>query len=387
MTTAIDETTSKEVRGRIDEAARAKKCWTCGCLHGSLAAIERAFAEDPLPGDLARAIAEARNRLEEVRYDCLGCAVCFPALAINALNVAGADIAEGCPANEVEVREGWPPLPGDYFVRRFRAPVAVSTLTDLDLARSVAEAGVPALALAGTLQTENLGIERVIRNVLANPNIRFLVLCGEDSRRRVGHLPGQSLLALAQAGLDEKSRIIGARGSRPVLRNIPVEAVERFRRTVEVVDRIGTSEVARVLEAVEQCGERDPGPADPFEIGTGVGVLRGHLPERMVLDPAGYFVLYVDRRRSCLSLEHFGRDGALDGLIEGGCAAELYTPAIERGFLTRLDHAAYLGRELARAEAALAGGAAYVQDGAPERARATASIGPCGCESSRGGCP
>lgn len=32
-------------------------------------------------------------------------------------------------------------------------------------------------ALAGTLQTENIGIEKIIANVVANPNIRYLILC------------------------------------------------------------------------------------------------------------------------------------------------------------------------------------------------------------------
>ncbi len=53
-------------------------------------------------------------------------------------------------------------------------------------------------------------------------------------------------------------------------------------------------------------------------------------------------------------------------MIEGHSAAELYTPAIAQGLLSRLDHAAYLGRELARAEVALLTGARYVQDAAAE---------------------
>jgi tetrahydromethanopterin S-methyltransferase subunit A len=31
--------------------------------------------------------------------------------------------------------------------------------------------------LAGTLQTENICIEKVIANVVANPNVRYIVLC------------------------------------------------------------------------------------------------------------------------------------------------------------------------------------------------------------------
>jgi tetrahydromethanopterin S-methyltransferase subunit A len=37
---------------------------------------------------------------------------------------------------------------------------------------------------------------------------------------------------------------------------------------------------------------------------------------------------------------------------------------VERGFVTQLDHAAYLGRELAKAEAALSNGITYEQDAA-----------------------
>ena len=88
----------------------------------------------------------------------------------------------------------------------------------------------------------------------------------------------------------------------------------------------------------------------------------------MVGDPAGYFVVYVDQARGILSLEHYRNDGLLDTVIEGGTAAELYTPAIDRGLISRLDHAAYLGRELARAELSLKSGELFVQDAAPELA-------------------
>jgi len=40
------------------------------------------------------------------------------------------------------------------------------------------------------MHTENLGIERLITNILANPEIRFLILCGEDTQKAVGHLLG-----------------------------------------------------------------------------------------------------------------------------------------------------------------------------------------------------
>jgi tetrahydromethanopterin S-methyltransferase subunit A len=85
-----------------------------------------------------------------------------------------------------------------------------------------------------------------------------------------------------------------------------------------------------------------------------------------------------------LTLEHYRNDGVLDVVIEGGSPAEVYTPAIEKGLVSRLDHAAYLGKELARAAQALLKGGTYVQDAAPELQSAARvvkefSIEPAGC--------
>lgn len=365
-----------EAIAQLREAAAAKKCWPCGCLHSSLAAIERAFPAGERPSVLDAALSAARDRLVEVQYDCLGCEVCYPALAINALNRAGGRPAdwEVCPSDRVEEREGWPPLPGAYTVLRYQAPVAVWILMDEKLSVAVTREVGPEVAIVGILQTENLGIERLILNVLANPNIRFVIVCGPDSRQAVGHLPGQSLVALARNGLDDRSRIIAARGKRPVLHNVSREAVEHFRRTVELVDLVGHTEVATILEAARRCAEHSPGPAPPLLPERVIKPLAGYLPTRMVPDAAGYFVVYLDRRRHVLSLEHYRNDGVLNSVIEGRTAAELYTPAIENGLVSRLDHAAYLGRELARAEHALATGEPYVQDAAPDTLRSQQQV-------------
>lgn len=366
---------AREAAAQLEEAAAAKKCWPCGCLHGALRAIDGAIPAGERPVELTRSMTAARSRLSDVKYDCLGCEVCHPALALNALELAG----DACPQEAVEVRHGWPPLPGSYTVLRYAAPVAVCTLVDAELATQVAERTSPDLALVGSCQTENLGIERLIQNTVSNPHIRFLVLCGADSRQTIGHLPGQSLLSLAVSGLDERARIVGAMGRRPVLKNVPSEMVEHFRRNVEVVDLIGCSDTARIADTVRSLALRSPGPAEPFSSDRKVPVLRGALPARMMSDPAGYFVVYPDRARRFLSLEHFSNAGVLDVVIEGATPAEVYSVAIERGLLSRLDHACYLGKELARAWEAMRSDEAYVQDAAPEDAEKS-----CGCGTSCG---
>lgn len=372
MSTAARRTpnaTMDEAVGRLREATAAAKCWPCGCFHEAIEAIRRNVPPERRGADLDEAIRQAGERLVRVRYECLGCDICYPALAVNALReVQGEWIerTECCPSGDLACREGWPPLPGDYSVLRYRAPVAVCTLTDGELSSAVAQNARHAVSLVGTLHTENLGIERIILNLMANPHIRFLVLCGPDSRQAVGHLPGQSFLALARSGVDDSGRIVGAKGRRPVLRNVPRNVIEDFRRMVEVVDLVGCRELPRIASAIAECAARDPGAREQVSAGRGVAPIRGSVPERMVADPSGYCVIGVDRTRRVLWLEHYRNDGALDAVIEGRVAAELYLPAIERGLVSRLDHAAYLGRELARAEQALWTGETYVQDGAPD---------------------
>lgn len=374
-----------EATAQIRLAAGARKCWPCGCLRETLDAIGRALPREAMPRELQAATAEARERLSATRYDCLGCETCHPAIAANALNeAAGSDLVEpgACAADEALEREGWPPLPGSYEVLRAQAPVAVCTLTSLELARAVAAARPPDVALVGTLLTENLGIERLVRNVVANPRIRFLLLAGADSPGTVGHLPGGSLLALARNGIDARGRIVGAPGRRPVLRNLQRASVEHFRANVEVVDLIGTQDVAAILGEACSCGLRDPGAAATPDGLTLPAAIRGAIPERMSPDAAGWFVIDPDPRRGLLRLEHYTAAGVLDAVIEGATAAEAYSTAIERELLSRLDHAAYLGRELARAEDALRRGETYVQDAAPERLLDVPGTSDCGCVSS-----
>jgi tetrahydromethanopterin S-methyltransferase subunit A len=352
----------------LHEAAKAAKCWPCGCLHGTLSGLAATVEALPEGGDpLREALSRVRARMRPQEYECLGCSECYPALAANALAQAYPQLEtmQICPTDTPVERPGWPPLPGEYHVLRFHAPVAICTLTDGQLADRLV-AGEPAgVAIVGKLQTENLGIERIVQNVLSNPHIRFLVLCGPDSVQRVGHRPGQSLLALAANGLNEDGRIVGAEGKRPVLRNIPRDAVEAFRRQVWVADLVGCVDVERILESVAECDASDPGPAGPFAGLAPVPRTTARPSDRLVLDPAGYLVILPDRVGHALVVEHYTNDGVLDHALEGRKPSDLWATAIKQGLVTRLDHAAYLGQELARAEQALQTGKSFVQDAAP----------------------
>ena len=97
-------------------------------------------------------------------------------------------------------------------------PVAVCALTSERLIGTLV--AIPGVAIAGMVYTANLGITRIIVNIASNPAIRFLLICGKDSAL---FKPGQSLVALAEKGVDDSRRIIAAAGYDPVLPSIDAE--------------------------------------------------------------------------------------------------------------------------------------------------------------------
>jgi len=387
--TTVAETSRAEslriINEQINEAIAATKCHQCGCLQQT---VEALAGTDAGKGELAALLTEARRVLLPKKYDCLGCPICYPANAANAFSSlypeAGAAL-ELCPTEAPEVRAGWPPLPGDYSVLRYGAPVAVCALNSDALVQHLAERKPDGLAIVGTMHTENLGIERVIKNTLANPHIRFMLLCGEDTQKAVGHLPGQSFVSLFRNGLDERGRIIDAKGKRPILRNVSREEVDAFIQQVELVQRIGEEDPDTMVAEIQACAARDPGSnPSPFK-NMEIERIQVSEPERLTLDKAGYFVIYPDAQSQKIIVEHYSNKGVLNCVLEGSSTGALYSEAIARGLLTRLDHAAYLGRELARAEHSLKAGLPFIQDAAPgelatpEQNTTCSANTACGC--------
>ncbi|MFO7712100.1 MAG: tetrahydromethanopterin S-methyltransferase subunit A [Dehalococcoidia bacterium] len=151
---------------------------------------------------------------------------------------------------KVKPPDGYPPEEGRYMRGNDYSPVAVCAILDTfdfkmppelnELVMSGVDSGA---ALSGMLQTENIGLEKLICNILANPNIRYIVLCGRESP---GHLPGESLLLLKEKGVDPQKRIIGSDAPTPYLHNIPRELIDRFR-----------SQVVSIIDLLCQPGEKD----------------------------------------------------------------------------------------------------------------------------------
>jgi dihydropteroate synthase-like protein len=86
--------------------------------------------------------------------------------------------------------------------------------------------------------------------------------------------------------------------------------------------------------------------------------------EPAAVDPQGVFRITVDRNAETIVALHFATAEAdkPSNIVKGETAEAVYAKILEMGLVTRLDHAAYLGSELAKAEVALKTGKEYIQD-------------------------
>ncbi len=166
---------------------------------------------------------------------------------------------------KVDIPDGYPPEKGRYARGNDYSPVAVCVILDtfdFNIPPELEELLMAGLdtgaALSGMLQTENIGMEKMICNIVANPNIRYIVLCGREA---AGHLPGQALLRLMEGGVDEKRRIVGSNAPTPYLFNLSAEAIERFR-----------TQIVAVVNLLCEPGETDRSMAglDPKVVGKAV---------------------------------------------------------------------------------------------------------------------
>ncbi len=358
---------------QLTSIGRIEKCRGCSCYVETLREYQELLRRKGLSGETPTA-REAEDMLREhpQEHGCLGCDPCYPAILSNRM-------FEGISPSEDRGREltvlesrssdhtlvelpAWPPVPGEYEVGNMRAPVAISTLASPELVSVLVQGlGLRHIALVGKTETENLGVEKVVGNVVSNPSIRTLILCGKDAQ---GHQPGATLLALARNGVDGGMGVVGSPGRRPLLRNVTREQVGRFREQVDVVDLVGQTDVGAIGQRVEAEAAKARTPLTAWSGAALVPVEEVDAAPPWVPDPAGYFVVLLDRPTVRVILERYAYDGHLLAALRGSSAKSLYEGAIARGWMTRLDHAAYLGRELARAEQALQDGTPYVQDGA-----------------------
>jgi tetrahydromethanopterin S-methyltransferase subunit A len=358
----------QKIRAELADGMNLPKCQQCGCMKDTLEQLAGVLpslkAQTAAP--LVAEIRAWQQQMKPFKYACLGCAYCYPAVAMNVLHKEFPEteaVASSSCAFEVRPNT-WPPVPGEYheFCEGDTCPVAVSTLASPELADTLAQHRPRQLCIVGKTETENIGIDKLIKNTITNRTIRYLVVAGRDPE---GHESGKTLLALAANGVDESMRVVGSPGKRPVLRNVTRNEVEEFRQQVEVVNMMGCVDAVQIVNRMVELAARGGSRAAflPATIST-APLIQAQPPARIEMDKAGYFVIIPRRDKRVLVVEHYSYDNRLLRVIEGQDARSIYSTVIQNGWVTQLSHAAYLGKELARAELSIEHGFKYVQDGA-----------------------
>jgi len=81
-----------------------------------------------------------------------------------------------------------------------------------------------------------------------------------------------------------------------------------------------------------------------------------------VMDKQGYFLIKIDREANRVEVGFCPQLNKVTSLITGQKPQDIYFEACKRGLISRLDHAAYLGKELEKAFLALKYNLHYEQD-------------------------
>ena len=256
----------------------------------------------------------------------------------------------------------WPPEPGRYNLGDKQSCVAVCTLSEVNL-----ELQMENIAIAGKCVTENIGIEKIIKNVIANGKIRFMILCCNEPE---GHYVGQAFFCLKKDGIDNSRRIIGAKGAMPFLKNVTDEEIARFNEQVELIDMIGEEDPKKIAEKAKELLSKNPGAFGSDMVSTKVEIIKADYDvDKNATADSGldedWFTVTVDRQNKQIVVEQYnghGKDEKLVRKIVGTRAEQIAGTIARLGLPEGKYHSIYLGKELEKAEIALKTGKDYEQD-------------------------
>ncbi len=104
-------------------------------------------------------------------------------------------------------------------------------------------------AIIGQLYSKDAGLNTILRYCLGNKNIRYIIVCGLDRSQS-----GQAIICLKKNGVDESRNVIGVNGAR-VDNEIPLEAINRFRENVEIIDERNNSDYEKLGQMIKKLAK------------------------------------------------------------------------------------------------------------------------------------
>lgn len=258
------------------------------------------------------------------------------------------------------VTDFWPVQPGDYAVLNPKGSIAIIFIGGSGLIDSSFYLSLRNIAIVGSLTTENIGIEYVLKNLISNPYIRHLAIIGQEIS---GHRPGDAIINLHMKGINTKQKIIDAAGARPILRNTLPQEIAQFRKQITIHNFLHCDDMDTLKKEIQLLNTLDSVPYEQGLYVRLVDIIKAVPAKRLQLDHEGYFIILIRKgNKNPLYVEHYKNNGRLLHIIEGKNAPTICSTIINMQLVSQIDHAAYLGRELAKAENSLYSNTKYIQD-------------------------
>ncbi|MBI5146680.1 MAG: tetrahydromethanopterin S-methyltransferase subunit A [Thaumarchaeota archaeon] len=136
------------------------------------------------------------------------------------------------------------PIHEEIFLGNSESTIAVCTLSSMELLKEISNSDLmKKIAISGRLLSENKGIDGLVRNIIKNPNLQTLIVCGKEVS---GHKTGHALVSLYKYGIDDNSRIVNSHSPSPFL-TVSKQDVKKFQKQITLVDRIGETRLDRII--------------------------------------------------------------------------------------------------------------------------------------------
>lgn len=120
--------------------------------------------------------------------------------------------------------------------------VTLWTMTD----KIVSKLDKALFKIAGQLYSKE-GINYILRNILADPTLHYLIVCGQDLSGS-----GKALIDFFERGIDKDYNIIGNDFSK-IHSQVPREAIDLLRAKVKIKNLIGVTDEGKITQALESC--------------------------------------------------------------------------------------------------------------------------------------
>ena len=259
-------------------------------------------------------------------------------------------------------KEHWPFVSGRYRIIDATAPVVIVGSNAEALAENLTALETAGICMIATHCRSPKEVEKLIRNIAANMAIQNVIVTDpSDDASPV-------LFALLKLlGADVEIDVAAQAHVKKIKSNLDDIGFDALARQVRAINMLGSYEtdriVARVSELASEANRPNTGfraPSNEDENGIERVIAAKNIDYELLADKAGNFFVSIKDKK--IVVEQYSAKNDLLRVIEGHTARDLCITLIRNGWVSKLDHAAWLGRELLRAELSMQTGKEFMPD-------------------------